>query len=497
MIRCRTFFAIALSAFAVTLVFALLFSGILHYTEQLRVGEFRRLGEGAYSVELLDRAERTVGKVYVQLSRQSRVGDRIPLLVSIWHVEDVELDSLRLVLSGQDFPVKAFLEAPTYTLSKCAFHSTGDGLGAVFEAEDLGIYGDGTVNLKFLLYSIAEDNLKFKLDISMHRLNSFPLRVLRASIDATIPIRGETRILCPRDGGPYVWTPIGSRSENFNWRCLECGYHWMKTYPEEVYRSWRTAFLNPEFVRDYTILYLREVEKRALLDPLELNWTVNREERPLGKEIYTYLADGLEVKVAYRNGQQGSTVYEVEVKNRDELIWEGKLYQRKFNPTANNIPRGVLYETYGCLGVFKEGVYITATESNPIDLLEKSDLSWEDLKDHRTLRGSRSDYVAIVISRGDLPTGGYSIKLRNVEKLEGEPTVLYLTVDFIDPGKDVIVTQAFTNPTVLIPLGNLPEGKYLVEVHVNRFILAYNGEGKPVYTPAGEEFWNQSFQIDH
>ena len=74
--------------------------------------------------------------------------------------------------------------------------------------------------------------------------------------------------------------------------------------------------------------------------------------------------------------------------------------------------------------------------------------------------------------------------------------MIYLTVEFTDPGKGVVVTQAFTNPTALISLGNLPEGEYLVEVHVNRFILSYDKEGNPLYTWVGEEIWTQGFQVD-
>lgn len=497
MINRRLVFAVILSVLAVfTMVYALLHYGLLHYTEELNAEGFKPVGGGVYCVDLVDRGGRTVGKVYVQLSSQDKVGDRAPLLVSIWCVKDVEVYSLRLILSGQRFPVKAFLEAPAYEVPKYTFRSTEDGLGVILEVEDLNSRGGDTLNFKFLISTTTEKKLKFKLDISLYRLNSFPLRVLKASMDAYLPLQTEARILCPKDGSPYVWTPIGSRSENFNWRCLECGYHWMKTYPEEVYRSWRTAFLDPEFVRDYTILYLREIEKLGLPDPLKLDWTVNRESVPPGKEAYKYLANDLTVKVEYRVGQQGNTVYELEVEDGDDVVWRGKLYQRKFNPAVNNIPSDVLYETYGSLGVFEKGVYIIATESNPIDLLEKSELSWKTLKEYTTLKGSKGDYISIVVSRGEFPTGGYSIKIRSVEKLEGEPTMIYLTVEFTDPGKGVVVTQAFTNPTALISLGNLPEGEYLVEVHVNRFILSYDKEGNPLYTWVGEEIWTRGFQVD-
>jgi hypothetical protein len=138
-------------------------------------------------------------------------------------------------------------------------------------------------------------------------------------------------IICPADGSPYVWTPVGTRSENFQWKCLRCGYEWMETYPEDTYNSWKAAFLEPDFVRDYAILYLRTMG-HDLPDPLSLAWTGGREtpEGLLGSETYVYRAAGITVTVRYPVVLAENTVYEIWVERGGAVDWHGTLHLRRF-----------------------------------------------------------------------------------------------------------------------------------------------------------------------
>ena len=83
--------------------------------------------------------------------------------------------------------------------------------------------------------------------------------------------RAGPPIICPVDKSPYIWTPIWN--ENLQWICLGDGYTWKESYPADVYLQWRNSFLSPEYVRDYTILYLRQVEGKVLPDPSTATWT--------------------------------------------------------------------------------------------------------------------------------------------------------------------------------------------------------------------------------
>ncbi len=70
---------------------------------------------------------------------------------------------------------------------------------------------------------------------------------------------------CPQCGSTLVWTPLGTKSENFLWRCLLDGTTWRKTYPKHVFENWKRKI--PHIVRDASIEFLlrRHPEVRALL----------------------------------------------------------------------------------------------------------------------------------------------------------------------------------------------------------------------------------------
>ncbi|WP_226658624.1 protease complex subunit PrcB family protein [Pseudalkalibacillus hwajinpoensis] len=52
----------------------------------------------------------------------------------------------------------------------------------------------------------------------------------------------------------------------------------------------------------------------------------------------------------------------------------------------------------------------------------------------------------IIITRGEMPTGGYSVHIESIEKIDEELVVSYY---YTDPKKDDMVTQAITKPIVI------------------------------------------------
>jgi hypothetical protein len=315
---------------------------------------------------------------------------------------------------------------------------------------------------------------------------------------------GGSEIICPKDGSLYVWTPIGSRSENFNWRCLQCGYTWTRSFREETYQAWRNASLEPSFVRDYTLLYLRAVLQLGVPDPFTLNWTGGRgtPEGIAGYEDYVYRGDGTVVFIGYPVVLPENTIHTIKVEVEGITIWEGTLHRRQFiksEEPAQNEPR-TIYDYYGGVGVFEKGIHVIATDYNPLTLnCTNVEDYWRWLREKETLKASSDDFISIIISRGNFSTGGYTIQIKSSSWLESYPVKLRFEVNFTDPGEGVAVTEAFTNPLVLVPLGKLSPGEYVVEVHIDRYILTFDDKGRPVYTllqTFKEELWQKTFVIE-
>jgi hypothetical protein len=144
--------------------------------------------------------------------------------------------------------------------------------------------------------------------------------------------RAGPRIICPVDKSPYIWTPIWN--ENLQWICLIDGYTWKESYPADVYLQWRNSFLSPEYVRDYTILYLRQVEGKVLPDPSTATWTGGKERtEQLNLNVtYAYHADGVVVTIEYPWATPDNMKYTIVVQGDGTILWQGQLFRRQFIP---------------------------------------------------------------------------------------------------------------------------------------------------------------------
>jgi len=139
-----------------------------------------------------------------------------------------------------------------------------------------------------------------------------------------------------------------------------------------------------------------------------------------------------------------------------------------------------VYDLYGGVGLFDEGIHVIATSQDPHTLSGDFPIInnyWKMLLEHETTRASDQDFISILLSRGDQPTGGYTINIESFEWLESYPVKFRFHVNFTDPGEGLMVTQALTNPIVLVPIGKLTPGEYNVEVQITQFILNVDEEG--------------------
>ncbi len=171
----------------------------------------------------------------------------------------------------------------------------------------------------------------------------------------------------------------------------------------------------------------------------------------------------------------------------------------KSNPS--NDPSDYLYELYGGVNLFSEGIHVIVTSQDPRILIggyNNVNAFWRMLLESETKRATDQDFVSIILSRGNKPTGGYNIQIENLAWLESYPVKFLFQVNFIDPGEDVIVTEAVTNPLVLVPIGKLTPGDYNVEVPIVQYLLSFDEEGNPIYTPIltfAPVIWEKTFTV--
>jgi hypothetical protein len=208
----------------------------------------------------------------------------------------------------------------------------------------------------------------------------------------------------------------------------------------------------------------------------------------------------------YKIGNVPPGIFTLGVHNEDgDLIGKGTAFVRGGEKTTLDIvvSGSLIYDYYGGLGIFEKGIHVIATDFDPWEKFrttesEKISDFWSMLKNEIALEASSSDFISILISRGDFNTGGYLIQIKSHVWLDSFPIVCKFSVNFTDPGEGVPVTEAFTHPLVLVPIGNLSSGKYVTRAHINSFIFNFDQNGKPIFTPIKtlvEEVWEKEFEI--
>jgi len=227
----------------------------------------------------------------------------------------------------------------------------------------------------------------------------------------------------------------------------------------------------------------------------------------VGKTTHQYIGDGWTVTISWPVIPKPTYEVTAEYKSLTRdcwVLWRGTVNQeRVVTETEFRVSCGclksVMYEYYGTVGLFEPRIYIIATDTDPAALYEAGDLAvlndyWKMIKDHATTKASTRDFISILIPCGDFPTGGHEIE---VTSFSFEDNSFLLSAEFTNPGEDVPVTQAFTNPTALIPIGRLPAGEYKVRLHIDLFLLTKTESGivrVPILT-FKEVVWTATFIV--
>ncbi len=144
------------------------------------------------------------------------------------------------------------------------------------------------------------------------------------------------------------------------------------------------------------------------------------------------------------------------------------------------------YDLYSGVELFDEGVFAIATSKNPLSQLPISSFDqsyWALIKQNITNTATNQEFISFLISRGNKPTGGYSLAIESFSWLESYPVKFRFQLNITDPGENVIVTQAITNPLVLVPIGKLSPGEYQIEVNVVWFIQNFDQQDNVEYQP--------------
>jgi hypothetical protein len=86
---------------------------------------------------------------------------------------------------------------------------------------------------------------------------------------------------------------------------------------------------------------------------------------------------------------------------------------------------------------------------------------------------STQEKLNLVIFRGVFSTGGHGIE---VEKVERKRNNFYVYSVYTDPSPNMMVTQAFTQPTAIIPIGKLGKGEYRATLLVTLIVKKEEGD---------------------
>ncbi|PVX26964.1 MAG: hypothetical protein CW716_04800 [Candidatus Bathyarchaeum sp.] len=155
-------------------------------------------------------------------------------------------------------------------------------------------------------------------------------------------------------------------------------------------------------------------------------------------------------------------------------------------PPENSDETGYIYDNYGGVGLFPEGIHVIATTQDPTTIRSDYELVnsyWEMLANNETTTATKEQFISILLSRGDKTTGGYAINVESFAWLESYPVKFRFQVNITDPADGTPVTQALTTPLVLVPIGKLTPGEYNIEVNITWFTETVNENGTTTYTP--------------
>ena len=135
------------------------------FSRSLYITDFVESDEGY--VAYVQWGFRDIGNIYVRVEDPMPNSNCRPVVFSIWHVNDTELDSLTLRFATEPCVTSLFLKASSYEWPEMRLNQ--DGTGILFSVRDLDWYGKGTIRLDFILDPDSHSSvLGLTVDFSMH-----------------------------------------------------------------------------------------------------------------------------------------------------------------------------------------------------------------------------------------------------------------------------------------------------------------------------------------
>jgi len=140
--------------------------------------------------------------------------------------------------------------------------------------------------------------------------------------------------------------------------------------------------------------------------------------------------------------------------------------------------------------VFEQGIYVIATETNPVEMYPNytnKKAYYKMLREHMTTEASTEQFISILVSRGICPSSGYGVGIESIEKIANE---FVISANLTEPGWSCVVLWMITNPVALIPIGNLPVGEYSITLQVDQYVRHCPSGW---YEHIGTETWTATF----
>jgi len=166
------------------------------FSRDVYVETFKQLGSNPYDgyhADIIDSGTK-VASIYVRVDPPTSNLGYVNFMFSITPYERTEIDSLSLEFFMDNNYVTMYLETPQGGWPDIEFHRSSNAKGVVFSVEDLGWFGQSTMERDFMLVQFSSRNytetrITFNMELSMHKMTLLQLTALKAQafVDITIP----------------------------------------------------------------------------------------------------------------------------------------------------------------------------------------------------------------------------------------------------------------------------------------------------------------------
>jgi len=183
---------LAFAMVAIAVVAAMSRLEIFVFTENLHVEGFRSTSGDANTTDVYQNGV-TISNIYIMTGAVNPQTGLIPIIFSIWHLENTELDSLHLRFSATN-PMQIYLSMPEGNpWPPIDFHHDLDGKSIIFGVKDLGFMGSGTIMLDFMIRPWqSQTSFRLEIEYTLHFPALLQLTHQAVSTQIEIPIQWQS-----------------------------------------------------------------------------------------------------------------------------------------------------------------------------------------------------------------------------------------------------------------------------------------------------------------